>query len=353
MMKYIKYLGVAALMAFCCSCADDNVPQEETGTVVKKFCVKTDDQFQSRAGQKIPGDGSDIKELSYIILDPAKTKILYGTGLDDSPVPVKVGNHWELELELPSGTDLTAVFWANKDGNVEWGLNKEVNFPVRTSIDCRVSNGEFINALVKHPKGWSDIDDDAVYKIVEFNSDDVIDEICLSRKLIQVLIGTASFSVKQKINATTFGYEYSTNEDGSVDLNNLVLPDRMTLPGGVFSGGVWAPKVSSWKFASAYLGYSFPFQKEGDDEYCLLGGGYCVNKTDGLRICWRWRDENNTEEWESWVMDSYRVSSYSREPNTRYLVILYPHNETAPVQGGAITSRSADGFNDIIIPVAI
>lgn len=115
--NYFASLSLAAaLMAITLSSCDDisdsqASPAADGTTVICNLNVSYDSGIRSRAGDIVPGDGSDIVELSYVIRD-VQGNTLYGTGLQDSPEPVKGAGGWNLSLPLTKGTDYSVLFWA-------------------------------------------------------------------------------------------------------------------------------------------------------------------------------------------------------------------------------------------------
>lgn len=113
--NYFASLSLAAaLMAITLSSCDDisdsqASPAADGTTVICNLNVSYDSGIRSRAGDIVPGDGSDIVELSYVIRD-VQGNTLYGTGLQDSPEPVKGAGGWNLSLPLTKGTDYSVLF---------------------------------------------------------------------------------------------------------------------------------------------------------------------------------------------------------------------------------------------------
>ena len=348
MKKYLKYLGGFAVIALC-SCSDDNAPQIASGEVVKSFSIGVDSDIISRAGA-MPGDGSDILQLSYVIRDD-KNEIVFATGVGDSPSPVKVGDHWSLEVTLPARQNYSALFWADKTGVTgvvsDWRTvaAQKASAPVSTIV------AKADSLYVRRNNGWAGIADDAMAKYFTFSSEDKLSDVILTRPHCQVLLGAASEKVFEKVMLSSFGF--FDNQENLL-ANGSILFD---VKGGIASAPLNSCVSRKMATQMSYENYDFPYQKDGMDEFYLIGGGYfspASLKTDGLdseKLVINYAASSGSEV-KAIEIDLDKLPS-TLKPNSRLVVVLYPHNEVSPL-GATTSSRAAsDGYNNIVIPVAI
>lgn len=348
MKKYIKYLGGFAVLALC-SCSDDNAPQIASGEVVKSFSIGVDSDIFSRAGV-MPGDGSDILQLSYVIRDE-QNEIVFATGVGDSPEPVRIGNHWSLEVTLPARQNYSVLFWADNTGVTgvvsDWRSVTAQNgsTPVSTIVAKQDS------LYVRRNNGWTGIADDAMAKYFTFSSEDIIGDVILTRPHCQVLIGATSEKVMDKVMLSSFGF---IDNQETLLTNGTILFD---VDGGIATAPLNSCVACSMASQADYGNYDFPYQKEGLDEFYLIGGGYFSPvslTTDGLH------SEALTINYTTNTGDEIKTINIDLDklpaplvPNSRLVVVLYPHNEVSPLSTGASSRTASDESNNIVIPVAI
>lgn len=349
MKKYMKYLGVVAVLALC-SCSDENAPQIPSGEVVKSFSIGVDSDIISRAGV-MPGDGSDILQLSYVIRDE-QNEIVFATGVGDSPEPVRTGDHWSLDVTLSARQNYSALFWADKTG-VTGVVNDWRTVAAQKgskAVSTIVATPDSL--YVRRNNGWNGITDDAMAKYFTFSSEDKISDVILTRPHCQVLIGAASEKVMDKVILSSFGF---LDNKEQLLTNGTILFD---VNGGFDSAPLSSCIACKMTDQTSFDKYDFPYQKEGMDEFCLIGGGYFSPvslTTDGLRngsLVIRYTADSGSEI-NTITIDLDKLQA-PLEPNSRLVVVLYPHNEVSPLNNANDYSRAySDKSNNIVIPVAI
>lgn len=351
MKNYAKYFGGLALLALC-SCSDDNAPQAPAGEVVKSFSIGVDSDLLSRANA-VPGDGSDILELSYVIRDD-KNEIVFATGKADSPEPVKNGNKWSLEVTLPARQSYKALFWADKAGVTgvvsDWRTvaAQKGSAPVTTIV----ANADSL--YVRRNNGWAGIADDAMAKYFVFDtkSNTTSHDITLTRPHCQVLIGAYSDNVLEKVMNSSFGF--LDNKDNLL-VNGTILFDSKSGIGGSAPLNSCVPtKMANQMDYDKYL---FPDLKPVYDNIYLIGGGYfspaSLNTTglDANTLVIKYAPTSGAAaETVEVALDKFNTPM---DANSRILVILYPHNEAAPSIPATTSRAISNGSNNIVIPVAI
>lgn len=335
--SYFASLSLAAaLMAITLSGCDDvhdsqASPAADGTTVLCNLNVSYDSGIRSRAGDIVPGDGSDIVELSYVIRD-VQGNTLYGTGLQDSPEPVKGAGGWNLSLPLTKGTDYSVLLWAESDK-----ADVRVNtLPSGSPGDEYKSTIVSLQDSLYVYRGSYHGDCDAMALYRTFRVEAAAETFELKRPLCQVIVATDDEEILAKTKKMQVGIVTKRNTSWS-SINNY-----SSNPGVVYeypNGGIeyksfeaqwnnerYVSECSAYKLSDPSLTLLYIDYHSCSPWASYLGGGDLIDyKT--LRIWYGTENEHSYRDDQGEFVEipleaSLGESGCLLQPNTQIVIVL-------------------------------